>query len=256
MDSRVKLPGFLEEGLRLLDEAKKQGIILRVMGSIAIRLHCPSSSDLIEKLNRPITDIDYVGYEKQANKIEAFLNDQGYTSRQLSYSFRQMGRMIFIDPDTKNVIDIFLDKLEMCHTIDYRKRLELDYPTVPLAEILMQKMQIVMLSEKDVKDTIVLFREHDLGDNDDNTINIKHIATILANEWGFYHTFTTNLLKTKNLLKDFSVLSDEDREVVCQRIDQALKMIEDEPKSRSWKMRAKIGTKKKWYRDVFSAPKQ
>lgn len=255
MDKKAKLPSFLEEGLRILEEASNQGITLRIMGSIAIRLHCPSSMGLIEKLDRPITDIDYVGYEKQSNKLEKFFQEMGYVSRQLSYSFRQMGRMIFLDPDTKNVIDIFLDKLEMCHTVDYTRRLELDYPTVPLAEILMQKMQIAMLSEKDVKDTIVLFREHEVGNTDDETINIKHIAKVLSDDWGFYHTFTTNMAKVRNLVVGFSVLSDEDRRIVRERIYKAAEMIEDEPKSRGWKMRAKIGTRKKWYRDVFSAPK-
>lgn len=255
MDKKAKLPSFLEEGLRILEEAKNQDIVLRIMGSIAVRLHCPSSMNLIEKLDRPITDIDYVGYEKQSNRLEKFFQEMGYVSRQLSYSFRQMGRMIFLDPDTQNVVDIFLDKLEMCHTVDYRKRLELDYPTVPLAEVLMQKMQIIMLSEKDVKDTIVLLREHGVGDTDEETINIKHIANVLSDDWGFYHTFTTNLGKVKNLVAGFTILSDEDRFIVKERIDQALEMIEDEPKSRGWKMRSKIGTKKKWYRDVFSAPK-
>ena len=246
---------FIDESMRILQEAEKQGVTLRVMGSIAIRLHCPDTIDLIKKLGRPITDIDYVGYDKQSSKIQKLFENLGYMQRQLSYSYVQAGRLIFINPANQEVVDIFLNRLAMCHTIDYSKRLEVDSPTVPLAEIILQKMQIVMISEKDVKDTFVLFREHEVGDNDNNMINGGYIAKLMSKDWGFYYTAITNLQKAKNLMPQFSVLSEQDKTIISNRIDSLLKRIEDEPKSGSWKTRAKVGPRKKWYKDVYSAPK-
>jgi hypothetical protein len=245
---------YIEEGMRILQEAEKQGIVLKVMGAIAIRLRCPEFKGLHIKMEREISDIDFVGYDKQSSKIEEFFEGLGYQTRLLDYSFRQVGRLIFLDPTHGRHIDVFLDKLAMCHTIDYRNRLEIHPTTVPLAELLLQKMQIVMLSDKDVKDTIVLFREHDIGDSD-GMINIDHIAKILANDWGFYHTVTTNLAKVKKLLPDYKHITEDDREIISERIDRALSRLEEEPKSLTWKLRSKIGTKKKWYKDVYSAPK-
>ena len=89
---------FIDESMRILQEAEKQGVTLRVMGSIAIRLHCPDSINLIKKLGRPITDIDYVGYDKQSSKIQKLFDNLGYVHRQLSYSYTQAGRLIFINP--------------------------------------------------------------------------------------------------------------------------------------------------------------
>ena len=246
---------FIDESLRILQEAEKQGVTLRVMGSIAIRLHCPDSINLIKKLGRPITDIDYVGYDKQSSKIQKLFDNLGYVHRQLSYSYTQAGRLIFINPANQEVVDVFLNRLAMCHTIDYSKRLEIDSPTVPLAEIILQKMQIVMIGEKDVKDTFVLFREHEVGDNDNNMINGVYIAKLMSKDWGFYYTVTTNLLKVKNLMSEFSVLSEQDKTIISERIDSLLQKIEEQPKSSSWKMRAKVGPRKKWYKDVYSAPK-
>jgi hypothetical protein len=61
---------FTPEALRIIEEANQEGIILRLMGAIAIRLHSPEHEYLHEKLGRFITDIDFVGYEKQNSKIE------------------------------------------------------------------------------------------------------------------------------------------------------------------------------------------
>ncbi|MFX0053608.1 MAG: hypothetical protein ACFFAD_01650 [Candidatus Hermodarchaeota archaeon] len=241
---------FVDEALRIIEEANKQGIILRLMGAIAIRLHSPEYAYLHEKMGRFITDIDYVAYEKQSSKIEKFFEGQNYSRRLLSFSFALGGRMIFINNSDGRHIDVFLDRLEMCHKIEYKKRLEIDSPTVPLAELLLQKMQIVKISEKDIIDTTMLILAHEIGDTDENTINAGYIAEILSKEWGFYYTVTTNLKKVASLMREFTVLDNQEKEVASSRIEELLQSIEDKPKGRSWKMRARVGTSKKWYKDV------
>ncbi|MHA2004945.1 MAG: hypothetical protein ACW960_12670 [Candidatus Thorarchaeota archaeon] len=241
---------FVDEALRIIEEAEKQGIILRLMGAIAIRLHSPNFAYLHDKLGRFITDIDYVAYEKQTSKIEKFLESQNYSRKMLSFSFALGGRMIFTNNADGRHIDVFLDRLEMCHKIEYKKRLEVDKPTVPLAELLLQKMQIVKISEKDIIDTTMLILAHDIGENDDNIINAKYISEILSKDWGFYHTVTTNLKKVATLMSKFEVLKEEEKKTVNDRIDELLRIFEDKPKSRGWKMRARVGTSKKWYKDV------
>ena len=158
--------------------------------------------------------------------------------------------MIFINNTNGRQIDVFLDRLEMCHKIEYKERLEIDFPTVPLAELLLQKMQIIKISEKDIVDTTMLLLSHDIGNNDDNTINGSYISKILSKEWGFYYTVTTNLRKVASLMRDFKVLKEEEKNIVDKRIEELLKKIDEVPKSRSWKLRARVGTSKKWYRDV------
>jgi len=246
---------FTDQALRIIREAEKQGVILRLMGAIAVRLQCPNFSNLHREMGRVITDIDFVGYEKQTSKIEKVLESLDYVSRPLSYSFTMLGRLIFTHKTSGRHVDVFLNKLAMCHTINYSERLELDNPTVPLAELLLQKMQIVQLSEKDVIDTMIMFLEHDLGDGDENMINIEYIAGLMSKDWGFYYTMTTNLNKVKNLVGEFPALSEQQRQIVVGKADQILGSLEAAPKSRSWKLRARIGPSKKWYKDIHSAPK-
>jgi hypothetical protein len=153
------------------------------------------------------------------------------------------------------VIDVFFDQLNMCHKIDFRNRLEIDFPTMPLAELMLEKMQIVEFTEKDAKDSIMLLREHNVGDKDSETINQGYIARLLSKDWGFYYTVTTNLKKMRDSFVDEfgkDHLSTEDGEDVKKKIDLLLARIEEEPKEMRWKMRARIGTKKLWYQEVES----
>jgi len=149
-------------------------------------------------------------------------------------------------------VDVFYDKLAMCHEIDFTRRLEVDYPTISTADIILEKTQIVKINEKDVKDLIILFAEHELGSNDNHMINSPYISKLLAKDWGFYYTVTTNLKLVRDQFldkwKEPSV--QEYLNNVKSRVDELLKQIESEPKSMGWKMRQSIGTKKKWYKDV------
>jgi len=128
--------------------------------------------------------------------------------------------------------------------------LELDFPTITPSDLLLEKMQIVQITEKDLKDTMILLREHEIKEHENDVINTKYIAKLLSNDWGFYYTVTTNLKKTKEFLNFFDALTDEDKNIISEKIDKLLDYIEREPKSLKWKARAKIGTRKKWYREV------
>ena len=124
----------------------------------------------------------------------------------------------------------------------------MDSPTITLADFLLEKMQIVQLNDKDKIDTVVLLREHEIGDVDKETINAQYISKLLAKDWGFYYTVTTNLGKIKEYAQ--SSMTEEDSRDVAAKADQLVQRIENEPKTTGWKMRARVGPKKKWYKDV------
>ena len=159
------------------------------------------------------------------------------------------------------MVEVFFDKLEMNHTIDFRNRLEVDSPTIPPAELLLQKIQMVRMNEKDIKDAIILIRAHEIGEDDKERINRASVGARLLSDWGFYYTATMNLQKIRNSLSNYAALGEEDIRIVEGRINQLLSYLEEEPKSMKWKSRALLGTKKKWYSevdewDVISSPSQ
>lgn len=224
------------------------------MGALAIRLHSPRYAGLHEKLkrlgDREFTDIDFMTLGKHRRGIRKVLEAQGYEINQPMLRLFGYKRHIYDKPKSGISLDVFFDKLEMCHTIDFTKRLEVDYPTISLADLLLEKTQIVEINEKDLKDSIVLLRAHDVGESDKDLINAKYIAELLAKDWGFWYTATTNLKKLKESLVRYDVLTDEDRKDVSEKIRKILEYVEKEPKTMGWKWRARIGQKKKWYREV------
>jgi len=255
-EEEQKLSGdelILHEGMKLVDAAKEQGIIIRIMGSGAIRINSTNHA-ATHKSFRQLTDIDFVAYWKQEGKVDKFFKFFGYQRLKSQVTpFLFVTRRIYNDATGtgRPHIDVFFDKLEMNHTVDFRGRLEIDYPTIPLTELLLQKAQIVFINEKDIKDIIILLLEHQTGKNDEHgVINGKRIAQILSKDWGFWYTFTTNLDKVKKFLDKYEEFTDEQRQIVAQRVDQLREMIDKQRKTFGWKLRSRVGTKKIWYNQV------
>lgn len=243
---------YLAEVSAILDGASKAGITLRLIGALAFMKHSPTYTKLIGKINRPFTDIDLVGYGSQRDKITALLKSIGYTYDVSTYRETALvGRLIFWKKDNPLLhVDVFLDRLQMCHTIEFKNRLEIEKETIPLAEMFLEKMQIVQLAEKDAKDVILLLLDHDVGDSDNDVINISYIAKILSKDWGFYYTVTQNMQKVLKYLAAFNTLTEGERESVKKKMHHIMDVIKKTPKSIGWKLRAKAGTRVKWYQEV------
>ncbi len=134
----------------------------------------------------------------------------------------------------------------MCHELNFAGRLEVDEYTVPIEELLLSKMQVIELNEKDIKDSFAMLVDHDIAEVDDReTIDSRFIAKLCSDDWGWYKTLTMNIDKITDLAPDF--LDEKEREVVVDRLGRLRRVIEEAPKSMKWKMRARVGEKKRWY---------
>jgi len=257
--STVTSESFLNTAANLVDAAKTKGITLRIMGAVAFRIHGRNMSELHVRLERlgpgekEFTDIDLAAYSRDRNAMQRFFESQGFAADRNAQlaggGLVWSERHIYHEPKMGFHVDVFFDKLNMCHLIPFKNRLEADYPTLPLAELLLEKMQIVEINEKDLKDAIFLIRTHEIGESDAETINGALIARLLAQEWGFYYTVKTNFDKLIKFSEKFQ-LTAEERADVISKVEKLKLMIESQPKGLSWKMRAKIGPSRKWYNDV------
>jgi hypothetical protein len=241
---------FEQEAVRIVNEASGEGLTLRLLGSLAFHIHCPRYHNLQKDLGRAYTDIDFAGYKKQASKFSKFLAKMGYREDLEVNTLFAGERMIYNNPSSGLHVDIFFDKLNFCHEISWLDRLEVDQPTIPLAEMILEKMQIVKINEKDIIDTLMLLLEHSLGDTDQETINITHISKLCARNWGLWRTISMNLEKVKLLSQGYDQLSSEEKNLLASKVDNALSRMEAEPKSMGWKVRSKIGDRVKWYQEV------
>jgi hypothetical protein len=250
---------FVQEGERLVDEASKRQIPLRLLGGVAIRIHCSESMDFAKKLMRlgegrqEYTDLDFMSLMKfRKNQMKNFFDEMGYEKRPTTMSTAATQRHIYFHPKGWFYVDVFFDKLLAAnHPLDFRGRLELDSPTVSPADLLLEKVQIVFPDEKDVKDMILLVHAHEIAlQEEKNRINADFIATKLASDWGFWYTVTTNLKGLKQYANDAQNLTEPEKQGLISKIDKLLKTIDNKPKSVGWKMRSITGAKRKWYNPV------
>jgi hypothetical protein len=253
LDEYPKPEAYLEEARALTDAAQKEGMILRVMGPIALHYYFPEYVDLYRRMERlgerVFTDIDYAAYSKHRSKLVPFFEKHGYELEKRAAMISGGTRLIFFSNKIP-MIDVFFDKLDYNHPIDYRGRLEYHPHCVALADLMLQKLQIVQINDKDLKDAMLLLLAAPLGDSDENAINVKYIAKLFSDDWGFYHTATTNLRKIKAAMMEVKALTDEQRGAIASKVDAFLDIIEAAPKSGKWKSRAKTGTNKPWYKEV------
>lgn len=241
---------FENELRRILQASEQAGVLLRVIGSLAFQLHCPKYGYLQAAMGRAYTDIDFAAYSKQTRQIQGLMASLGYKDNQEVFIVSEGQRSIFDRPEIGLHVDVFYEKLDFCHTIYWSGRLEVDSPTIPLAEMLLEKMQIVQINEKDIIDTIMLLLEHDLGDTDDETVNLQRVAALCGNDWGLWRTMTMNLDKVRKMAQGYEQLTAEQKQRIEEQVQSALTRLEQEPKSLAWRLRARVGDRVKWYKDV------
>lgn len=249
---------FVDEALALVREAEAEGIRLRILGSIAYRLQCPNNLHLFEETKRVLTDVDFGAEKKQNKAIRQFLIARDYVPDEGVYMASEGARHVYLHKDTNLNVDVFADELYFCHRIPFKNRLDLDSPTICTTDLLLEKMQIVEINLKDFKDTIVLMLEHPLSHQQagPKSIDTDYIVDLMRRDWGFYHTFTTNLRLVPDHLSEFPSMKKAEHTVVQNRIDELLKVLDEAPKTLAWKMRAKIGTRRQWYQEVSEKARQ
>lgn len=241
---------FETEAMRIITAAKSQGLILRLLGSISFQFQCPQYAYIQKNLGRSYTDIDYAAYSSQASKVVPLFKSLDYYEDAEINLYYAGQRMIFYHRTNGIHVDIFFDKLDFCHEVRWAGRLEIEDTTLPLTEMFLEKMQIVKINEKDIIDTIILLLEKTIGNEDKNMINGKLIGDLCAKDWGLWRTLTMNLSKIAHLVHNYDPITAEQKAKVVEQVDKIKTAIDAQPKSNGWKLRAKIGDKIKWYKEV------
>jgi hypothetical protein len=233
-----------EEVKRIVDAGRERGIQVRVIGGIAVKLRSPSATH--RAMARTYGDIDFIGYRSQRTEISRLMEDLGYEPDRRFNALQGHRRLLFDNPELGYDADFFLDIFPMCHELNLVGRLELDEYTVPIEDLLLSKLQVIELNEKDVIDTYALIHDHDVAEVDDlEIIDPRPILKLVGDDWGWYKTLSTNLDKVIDLADQY--LQGEQREVCVERLTRLRQLMEDTPKSMKWKMRARVGEKKRWY---------
>jgi len=238
-----------DEMHRLVSEAQKENIFLRVIGGLAIKVHSPHASH--PALVREYPDIDFVTDKPGARKLGGFLSGMGYTPNKTFNTLSGDRRQLYYDEPRNRQIDVFIGDFTMCHKLPLADRLHVEPLTIPLAELFLSKAQIVELNRKDALDLVTLVLDHEAGPGDEETINVDLIAGLCSQDWGLYTTVSVTIEKLHQLLTSEKVeLEEALSQLVEERLNAIQQAMDMAPKSFAWKMRAKVGTRVRWYEEV------
>jgi hypothetical protein len=231
------------EARRLLDAIEQAGLDARLIGGMAIKLLAGDSLDPV--FERPIQDLDFIVSKRHRRDLERLLIGAGYAPEEQFNALNGSRRLLYDDLQHGRQIDVFVETFSMCHSLPLAASLTVRPQTLPAAELLMTKLQIVELNAKDRGDLYALLDSLELGPEG---IDVERIVALTANDWGLQHTFELNLARLRAALTS-QPLPPERQDEVARRIDAIAAAMEAAPKSRKWKLRAKVGERKRWYEE-------
>jgi hypothetical protein len=242
----------LAEALRLIDLAAARGLQVRLMGGLAFHAQVPSWTARIDRERR---DIDLATRAKDRRGFTELMTSAGYLADKQYNALYGHKQLYFVDAERQRPVDVLIDRLDMCHTFEFGDRLSVEAQTLPLAELLLSKLQVAMINRKDILDIVALLSEHPLASaDDDGAINIRRITELTSNDWGWWRTVTRNLERTRQFLASDVQPDDLDfgrpaRFDATAQVDALDRAIEEAPKSTRWRLRSRVGERVQWYQE-------
>lgn len=232
---------IIQEAERLTAAAQRTGTVLKLTGGLGVYFHSPSTRR--EPLRREYRDLDFVSLSGQRAAVQRLLEDLGYAPDIPFNTLQGQRRLRFWDARHRREVDVFLDQFRMCHVIDLRDRLHTADACLAPADLLLTKMQVVEINQKDLIDIMALLHDHSTADGDADTINRAYIAGLAARDWGLHRTLQLNTPRVLDALKRLALPP----EPIHSRLAEMWQAIEGQPKSVAWRLRARVGDRVRWY---------
>jgi hypothetical protein len=244
--TRLIQTSVTDETVRLLAAARDAGVLVRVLGGMGIVLHV--GDQLHPAFEREIGDIDLATSKRGGRQVSEFLSSQGYAPNKAFNAMNGSRRLLFYDEPNRRQIDVFVGTFEMCHELALEPRLELEPLTLPLAELMLTKLQIIKLNRKDAHDLYALLLTHEVCDHDRDAINGAWIGRLCGQDWGLCHTVELNLARLELELDELPLAATQ-RQLIRTRIRELQEAVERTPKTTKWRIRARVGDRVRWYEE-------
>lgn len=237
----------VDEARRVLQAAHEAAVPLRAVGGIAVALIAPTIARL--RPTRSYHDIDLAA-PAGTPAVSRLMTDLGYEAARRFNTLNGSERLLFHDANGRRV-DVFIDTLRMCHALQFGSRLELHAWTLPPADLILSKLQIVELTERDAQDLVALFAHFPLAESDADGIGLGRVRQICGGDWGWWRTVDGNLRLLSERWRDARAVADPGEarflDAAVERAAELVAVLETCPKSFGWKIRAMLGSRFRWY---------
>ena len=245
-DSPGPEPDLMDEAIAIVAGAQELGISVRLVGGLAVRFLTPD----FPPRAREGQDLDLASESSERKPLTDFLLSRGYEADKTFNALYGHKQLYFASPARGLAVDVLLDRLVMSHTLEFAGRTSKMPTTLDPCDLLLSKLQIVELNEKDVQDVLYLTSAFPVEEGDQpGTISLARFCFIVANDWGWWRTVTSNLDKIRELVRGESArfLPPNAAFVASTQLERLRQYADAAPKSLRWRLRAAVGDRKRWY---------
>ena len=234
----------IDESLRVVETADERDLTVRLIGGTAIYQHAETARE--QPFKRGYRDVDFVVNREEETDVVELMEDLGYEANERFNTMRRF-RLEFMDPVNERKADYIVDRFDFCHAWGLRDRIHRDHPTIPIEDLLLSKLQIAEISDRDVRDIVAMFADHPVETGDDReAIDPEYVTDLCRGDWGLCKTVTMSLDRVEEYVRNNELPIDED--LLVSRVEELRRAIEDRPKTIRWKLRSLVGERKKWYK--------
>ena len=219
---------------------------LKLVGGLAVRVLCPA----FPPRRREGQDLDLASASRARAALTSLLVELGYEPDKRFNALYGHKQLYFASPGGRSV-DVLIDRLEMCHVVEFAERVDRMPFTLDVTDLLLSKLQIVELTEKDVQDTIYLLANFSVEEGDiPGTIGLERIGSVVADDWGWWRTLTLNVDRIRELTsgEEAGLVPSNASQDPATGLARIAEVADGVPKTLRWKLRAKVGERKRWYR--------
>jgi hypothetical protein len=200
------------------------------MGGPAVAIHCERADDP----HREFSDLDAITTRRHVKALTAVLTDRGYEPDRRFNALNADTRLIFDGPAGK--LDVFIGAFEMCHRISLDDRLDVDRPTISATDLLLTKLQVIELNEKDLTDLTLLLETHGVQEGEGDHFNAEYLRQVLGSDWGLWKTINASLARVRENVPDLG-----------ERVAELETTTSDPPRSLGFRLRGLVGERARWY---------
>lgn len=238
------------ESRRLVLAATRKDVVARLLGGAAVYLQAPTEGPL---LPRAIKDIDIATRRGTRSAVTEVLVGAGYVPDKMFNVLHGARRLLFYDEGNLRKLDVFVGEFSMCHQVPIAARLDRETLTIPLAELLLTKLQIVELTDRDERDIYNLLYHHPLSNGEGTGIEADYIARLCARDWGLWRTVRATVERCRADVEKYG-LDAAAVDVIVDRLTRLWQRIDAEPKTSMWRVRNRVGDRVRWYDEPEEDP--
>jgi hypothetical protein len=243
-NGRQPLEDLVAEAERVLVAVHTSGIPIRLTGGLAIRRRHPAATR--PPLARTYADLDLAVSSKGGHKaISEFMVGLGYVADEMFNTLHASQRLYYADPINRRHVDVFVDAVRMCHTIEFKDRLLSLDDTLSVTDLLLTKLQVVQLNPKDLVDILAVLHDQQVVPGQPTHLDSQYLEAVWGEDWPIWRTSQLTLAKVRDMGP--AVLGPEGMERVLQTVDALEGILASGKKTLRWKIRARVGDRMRWY---------